>query len=165
MKQKRNNRPGRPVAKVQYLYHYTCAEWADSILREGVIRTTVPNLRPPTASEEVQLLLSRGLVQTEAGSPSVVWLTSEDRPGSGDDHGLSQEKRAVRIAVDVGAQPWNRWAPRQKNYDKQWVRHLGRVGGGKSGTWHVYTEPIELRDVVEVRDLRANQVLYSRDAA
>ncbi|GAA2131810.1 hypothetical protein [Nocardioides bigeumensis] len=164
MKQKRNLSPGRPAARAQHLYHYTRAEWADSILREGVIRTTVPNLRPPTDLEEVEVLLSRGFVQIEAGSPSVVWLTSEDRPGSGDDHGLPQEKRAVRIAVDVGAQPWNRWAPRQKNYDKQWVRHLGRVGGGKSSTWHVHTNPIAMRDVVEVRDLITNHVLYSRGA-
>ena len=165
MKQKRNRRPGRPAAETQHLYHYTRAEWADSILREGVIRTTVPNLRPPTPFEELELHVSRGLVQTEAGSPPVIWLTSDDRPGDGDDHGLSDEKRRVRIVVDVVAQPWNRWAPRQKNYDKNWVRHLGRIGGGKSSTWHVHTEPIGLKDVVEVRDLVTNHVLYSRSAA
>lgn len=165
MKQKRNHRSGRPAAKAQYLYHYTRAEWADSILHEGVIRTTVPNLRPPTTSEMFELNLSRGLVQSEAGSPSVVWLTSEDRPGSGDDHGLPQANRSVRIAVDVRAQPWNRWAPRQKNYDRQWARILNRVGGGKSNTWHVHTEPIGMKDVVEVRNLTTNHVIYSRDAA
>jgi hypothetical protein len=165
MKQKAHRRGERRSHGRQYLYHYTRAEWADSILREGVIRTTVPNLRPPTAFEELELHASRGLVQTEAGSPSVVWLTTEERPGTGDDHGLSDEKRSVRIAVDVVAQPWNRWAPRQKNYDKQWVRHLGRAGGAKSSTWLVHTEPIDLKDVVEVRDLVTNRVLYSRSPA
>lgn len=137
------------------LYHFTAAEYLDSIREHGLVRGEVP-------ISATDLL-------------NAVWLTT-DRSPSG--HGLTDgreltdqekllkkldpalparfpDKRAVRITLripstDRNLRHWPAWG--KKRLESGWYQTLSRIGGGKDRSWWLYwgVIPPERFDKVEM---------------
>ena len=148
------------------LYHFTTALHVPSILAEGVLRTTDPNLFPdgPVTyrnEETGRLVTLGGPIQ---GTP-VVWLldtsTVEYDHGIGDGTGPGYDKRAVRFTVEVrGAMPWLRWITARK-FDAAHVARIVRAGGGRAAArhWYVVPRPIPRGEWIEVTDMAAGRAI------
>lgn len=115
-------------------YHFTSTAHLPLILRTGVIMPTESNL---------------SFFEEDAG-PRAVWLLDEPEfDWDAVSHGLSREKTAVRIEVDVPAIRWLDWAPAvPRSPQEMFTRErLIEVGGGPDAAahWHVFPAPIRAR--------------------
>jgi hypothetical protein len=146
------------------LYHFTAEFHLQSILREGVLRTTDPNLfseGPMTVqNKETGAITTIGEI---LGQP-VVWLL--DTPTVEFDHGLGDgtrglEKRTIRVTIEVAdASPWLRWLT-ARTYDAAHVARIVRSGGGKAAArhWYVVPRPIPRGEWTEVKDMRTGTLI------
>lgn len=142
------------------LYHYTAAEYLDSILKDGLTRGEVP------------------ISQTEVLSG--IWLTNDISPRG---HGLTDgrpltdrekaffgvpanaparfpDKRAVGLTVAVADDDpnlcrWSEWA--RGRVSREWYRRLDEVGGWKAKTWWIYWGVIPPNRISHVSLLRSRE--------
>ena len=145
------------------LYHYTATGYLPSIAANGLWKGEV------RASRTERL--------------NAVWLTSDDNPGKGRDHGLTDgnplsarekrlqglpldaparhpDKRAIRLAVmvphgDRNLVHWHAWA--KGRLDPTWLATLEASAGGPAlaRTWFLYWGVIPPHWIVEARHLRS----------
>ena len=136
------------------LYHFTGLVHLESILADGFLRTTDPNIGSAAAG--------------------VVWTL--DTPTVDFDHGLgdgspikgylldgpevySTNKRRVRVTIEVGdAQPWLTWAAFQP-HEPAWVRSIIETGGGPEAAKHWWVVPrgVHCFEWTEVRDMETGE--------
>jgi hypothetical protein len=117
------------------LYHFTSEHHLPTILAEGVLRTTDPNLfgTGPTT-----------YINRDTGEVFEEF-----------------DKRAVRITVEVrDARRWLDWLKARK-YDAKWVQIIISAGGGKAAArhWYVVPRPVVRAEWVEVRDMRTGEAI------
>ena len=126
-------RGGRQVT----FYHLTDPVYrAQSILRDGVIRTTESNVGSPTPKRQPY---------GEHVGPDVVWLLDE-LPATLEHmhHGLNVEKQGYVFEVNVPAIRWLDWTwAAAMNPD--WRADLIASGGGMEDAehWYVFPAPIK----------------------
>lgn len=114
------------------LYHYTRKEWADSIVRDGVILPTESNVR---------------LDRPHAG-PDVVWLTATDDWSV--DHGGQSEwngKLECRFVVEVDdAMRWTSWCIKENVSNR--IQRGMRASAADWPNFYVVERPILANEIV-----------------
>lgn len=123
-------------------FHFTSLRHLDSIEQRGVII--------PTESNVGSAVPGMDPFGTHVG-PDVVWLLDVEDPYEYG-HGLigagqfppREDKRAVRIEVDVPAILWLAWAPALRS-NPAWRHVFMHAGGGEGayGHWYVWPAPIK----------------------
>jgi hypothetical protein len=142
------------------LYHFTCAEFLKSIVREGLCRGDVrtKKIGPLYETNAVWLTTDPQPKGHGLGLPGA--LTEEDRlrhfeifgtmPPKGSRY---PDKRAVRITVNIPKgdprlQRWTRWA--RKHCEPGVYDNLARADGSGHKTWWLYfgsIAPNQFRDI------------------
>ena len=92
-----------------YLYHYTCKEYVESILEEG-LRLTVSNLLKP-----VNMRVVNGcLVSDTDGYKPVVWFSDSISPEKNGLDGSRFNKKEIRVTVEKTDEYkyWDLWSKR-----------------------------------------------------
>lgn len=147
------------------LYHYTAAEYLDSIKTHGILpRGDVPFAATPHKKDFAATWLTTDLDPSGHGltdgyimnaSQIVAWKKLQ--PGR-TPAGIVADKRCIRITVDVeGAVWWNPWAA--KNINAKWKKQFVEIGGGmkKAATWYFVTETISPDKFVDIEHLRESR--------
>jgi len=145
---------------IMVLYHFTCAEFLKSIMREGLCRGDVrtKKIGPLYETNAVWLTTDPQPKGHGLGLPGA--LTEEDRlrhfevfgtmPPKGSRY---PDKRAVRITVNIPKgdprlQRWTRWA--RKHCEPGVYDNLARADGSGHKTWWLYfgsIAPNQFRDI------------------
>ncbi len=140
------------------LYHFTGRVHLDSILADGVLRTTNSNLADPPMGQGVVWALDTETVDhyhgLGDGSP-IEGYVIDGQPV------YSTDKRNIRVGMRVrDAAPWLTWLETQP-HDPRWVRAIIETGGGYGAAehWYVIPRPVHCFDWSEVRDMTTDQVV------
>lgn len=123
------------------LYHFTSVGNLPSIIRNGLSLTHVP------------------LNLTE--SDQAIWLTNTSDPGHGDDHGIVDKKREIRMNFDIPVEDpllvkWTKYAS-QRKLSKKWLFLMDVTAGFKSVHWYLYFKTIPINSPLLVSIDRLNE--------
>lgn len=150
----------------KYLYHYTSKHNLEKILNTGYLKLTPSNLIKPTDMKIVKREDGSYDVVSEISDhvKPVVWLTdSLDMSGHGLECGNAPDvKKAIRITIPMkdNYKWWLTWAERNR-MNKRWMKVF--TNGKRYGTWYIAEEPIELKDIYMIEDVKTGEVLYKNE--
>lgn len=157
------------------LYHFTSVRWLESIMADGVIKTTASNIAGPErheAPDKQTYLAYRTRGVSVATEPKVVWLTNNAVVDAsylgmimrqeGDPFGTpipahmtpkEFRKTRVRITVEVpdaDVHWWPYWARHndRAKINERWYQQLAE--GKKPKEWFVVTRQIPLDEIVQI---------------
>ena len=139
-----------------YLYHYTCKEYVESILEEG-LRLTVSNLLKP-----VNMRVVNGcLVSDTDGYKPVVWFSDSISPEKNGLDGSRFNKKEIRVTVEKTDEYkyWDLWSKRYY-MDKRWKAAL--TDGYHYKSWFVIERPVSVDEIVKIENTITGEVLYEK---
>lgn len=144
------------MASKDYLYHYTCKEYVNSILEEG-LRLTVSNLLQP-----VNMRVVNGcLVSDTDGYKPVVWFSDSISPERNGLDGSRFNKKEIRVTVEKTDEYkyWDLWSKRYY-MDKRWKAAL--TNGYHYKSWFVIERPVSVDEIVKIENTITGEVLYEK---
>jgi hypothetical protein len=151
------------MQRAMILYHFTCAEYMDSILREGLNRGDVPTRWNSALSETNGVWFTTEPTPEGHGLAEAHVYTDEERrayyrcfgamPAKGS--GVA-DKRAVRIRVVIPSSdrrlvPWSKWG--RKHCEPGLYDALAK--GNRPKTWFVYFGVIAPDRFTEIKYLNS----------
>lgn len=139
-----------------YLYHYTCKEYVESILEEG-LRLTISNLLKP-----VNMRVVNGcLVSDTDGYKPVVWFSDSISPEKNGLDGSRFNKKEIRVTVEKTDEYkyWDLWSKRYY-MDKRWKAAL--TDGYHYKSWFVIERPVSVDEIVKIENTITGEVLYEK---
>lgn len=139
-----------------YLYHYTCKENVNSILKEG-LRLTPSNLLQPVNMR----IVNGSLVSDTDWYKPVVWLSDSISPERNGLDGSRFNKKEIRVTVEKTDEYkyWDLWSKRYY-MDKRWKAAL--TDGYHYKSWFVIERPVSVDEIVKIENTITGEVLYEK---
>lgn len=138
----------------EYLYHYTCAQYVNSILREG-LKLSPSNLVPPVNMRVV----NGSLVSDTDFYKPVVWFSDSNSPERNGLDGSVFNKKEIKITVEKSDEYkfWNVWA-HQNHMNKRWKKAL--TDGYNYLSWFIIERTVAVDEIVKIENIITGEVLY-----
>lgn len=150
------------MSEIQFLYHYTAMLRWEQIQKSGYLKLTPSNLLKPKNVKRVKLEdgTYSYVDETDSFKP-VVWLTSDESPQN---HAMDKMKEEIQIAILYDKSKHHWWIDwKDKNrMDKNWFKKL-TCHGERYGSWYVCEEIIPLSEVIFVKNLKTNEIIYGNE--
>lgn len=145
------------MEKKEFLYHYTCKQHVNSILKEG-LRLSPSNLLVPINMRVV----GGSLVSDTDWYKPVVWFSDSISPERNGLDGSIFDKKEICITVEKTSEYkfWNVWA-NQNHIDKRWKKAL--KDGYNYLSWFVIERPVEVEEIVRIENVVTGEVLYEKN--
>lgn len=139
---------------MNYLYHYTCKQYVDSILEKG-LKLTPSNLVPP-----INMRIVSGCLISDADRiKPVVWFSDSESPERNGLDGSFFNKKEIRITVKKTDEYkfWYTWA-KHNHIDKQWKKAL--TDGYNYQSWFIIERPVTVDEIVKIENIITGEILY-----
>jgi len=149
------------MGEIEFLYHYTSMMHWEQIQKSGYLKLTPSNLlKPQNPKIIVQEDGIRNVVDETDSYKPVVWLTHDELAQN---HAMSKWKEEIQIAIRYDKSKHHWWIDwKDKNrMNKNWFKKL-TCHGEKYGSWYVCEEIIPLSEVVFVKNLKTNEIIYKQ---
>lgn len=137
-----------------YLHHYTCKEYVNSILEKG-LKLSPSNLVPP-----INMRVVNGcLVSDTDWIKPVVWFSDSESPERNGLDGSAFNKKEIRITVEKTDEYkfWNTWA-KQNYMNKKWKKAL--TDGYNYQSWFIIERPVSVDEIVRIENIVTGEILY-----
>lgn len=152
------------MGEMQLLYHYTAPLRWEQIQNSGYLKLTPSNLLKPKNMKKVKMEDGTYNIVDETDSyKPVVWLTNSESPKN---HGVGDLKEEIQIAIQYNKEKhhwWVEWKDKNR-MDKSWFKRLTR-NGERYSSWYVCEEIIPLSEIVYVKNLKTNEIIYEKGGA
>lgn len=150
------------MPELEYLYHYTAPLRYEQIKASGYLKLTPSNLKRLVNPHWITMEDgTRNFVDETDEYKPVVWLTNSDTPNN---HGLSREKEKIQIVLRYNKEKhhwWWTWKDKNRA-DKKMTKGL-MSKGTRYTTWYVCEEIIPFEDILLVKNLETNEILYTKE--
>ena len=150
------------------IYHYTSKFQLPLILKDGYLKLTNSNLKPPAPKESQQI--QRGDYSSldknaEDLYKPVVWLTDNSSPLNMGLDGSVFNKKEIKFTFKMREhyEKWDIWS-RKNQIDKKWAESLQR--GKDSDSWYISESiiPITGDEIIQIENTITGEMLIDIEA-
>ena len=152
----------------EVIYHFTSKYHLPMLLKDGFLKLTESQLKPPTQAEGRQINqgdYSSLDKKAEDLYKPVVWLTNNSEPLNMGLDGSVFNKKEIRFTLKAREhyEKWDAWG-RKNRIDKKWAEALQR--GKDSDSWYISEKVIPLTgdEVILIENIVTGEVLIDADA-
>ena len=147
----------------EVLYHFTSKFQLPLILKDGFLKLTESQLKPPTRAEVQQLQqgdYSSLDKKAEDLYKPVVWLTNNSQPLNMGLDGSVFNKKEIRVTLKTREhyEKWDIWSKKNR-IDAKWAEALQR--GKDSDSWYISEKviPITSDEVIRIENIITGETL------
>jgi len=152
----------------EVIYHFTSKYHLPLILKDGFLKLTESQLRPPTAEESRQIKQGDySSLDKKAGDlyKPVVWLTNNSQPSNMGLDGSVFDKKEIRFTLKAREhyEKWDIWGKKNR-IDIKWAEALQR--GKDSDSWYISEKVISLTgdEVIRIENIVTGEVFIDVEA-
>ena len=150
------------------LYHYTSKYQLPLILKDGFLKLTESQLRPPT-QKEIKEMEQGNYSSLEKSVEDlykpVVWLTSNNSPSNMGLDGSVFNKKEIKLTLKMREhyEKWDIWSSKNQ-IDKKWSEAL--QNGKDSDSWYISESiiPITGDEIIRIENTISGEILIDVEA-